>query len=49
MGKQKATEYFKIPEHREFVNDIARQKTVMAPDRDLNIEQFRKKKWSHSQ
>lgn len=47
MGEERAYQYFQLPSNREAIEEIARYKVRISPSRDLNIENFRKKKWSH--
>ncbi len=49
LGEERALRYFQLPANREAIEEIARHKTRLTPTRDLSLENFRKKKWSHSQ
>jgi len=47
MGEDKARKFFRERTNRDSINEIARYKSVIMPDRNLDVEQFRKNKWQH--
>lgn len=43
MGEEKTRRYLLDYTHREAINEMARRKSLIVPDRDLSIERFRRK------